>query len=492
MPEDGSMDVEKAPEAAAEEAPAPAPKPSASSFVALSKILAMLHDAVESSSSHLFERALRLTTPLRRKAQRKLLKRGIGLLGDDLALKGMFAGLCDLVPEESAAASEAEALAEGPTPPPTPASLSPELVVYLCNLVVSVLLREGRADAACDGATELLKYAQAFNRRTMDALSAKLFANLSLAHERRGTGASVRPVLTRCHRTACLQHNEIGQSVLLNCLLRNLLQSKLVDQAYKLVNKAQFPESVSNNQFCRYLYYVGRIEATQLDYGDAHLKLQQALRKAPQGTAAGFRLEAQKLAILVQLLMGEIPERALFTQPGMAEGLRSYLMLTRAVREGEITDFHGVIKSERETFLRDGNLVLVSRLAHNVIKTGLRRISVSYSRIALADVAAMLHLGSARAAEFVVAKAIRDGVIDAKIEHETQCVVTNESLDIYATEEPQVAFHRRIAFCMDLRNDAVRALQYPADAYKDKDKAPASEELDEEELAKELAEMDEE
>jgi 26S proteasome regulatory subunit N3 len=52
------------------------------------------------------------------------------------------------------------------------------------------------------------------------------------------------------------------------------------------------------------------------------------------------------------------------------------------------------------------------RLAHNVIKTGLRKISLSYSRISLADIASKLTLDDAASAEFVCAKAIRDGVIE--------------------------------------------------------------------------------
>lgn len=56
--------------------------------------------------------------------------------------------------------------------------------------------------------------------------------------------------------------------------------------------------------------------------------------------------------------------------------------------------------------------MLILRLRHNVIKTGLRAISLSYSRISLADVASKLALGSREDAEFIVAKAIRDGVIE--------------------------------------------------------------------------------
>lgn len=51
-------------------------------------------------------------------------------------------------------------------------------------------------------------------------------------------------------------------------------------QAEKLRSKAQRPEvSRSTHQLCRYLYYLGRIRAIQLEYTEAKDCLQQALRK---------------------------------------------------------------------------------------------------------------------------------------------------------------------------------------------------------------------
>ena len=44
------------------------------------------------------------------------------------------------------------------------------------------------------------------------------------------------------------------------------------------------------------------------------------------------------------------------------------------------------------------------RLRHNVIKTGVRMISLSYSRISLSDIAKKLLLDSAEDAEFIVSK----------------------------------------------------------------------------------------
>jgi len=33
---------------------------------------------------------------------------------------------------------------------------------------------------------------------------------------------------------------------------------------------------------------------------------------------------------------------------------------------------------------------------------------------------------------------------------------SKETVDVYATKEPQAAFHERIEFCLNLHNDAVK------------------------------------
>ena len=100
---------------------------------------------------------------------------------------------------------------------------------------------------------------------------------------------------------------------------------------------------------------------------------------------------------------------------------------------------------------------------------------------------AKLELESAAAAEFVCAKAIKDGVIDAVLEHEHGWMSSKELTDVYATGEPQKAFHRRIVFCLDVHNEAVKAMRYPMDAHKKDDKKePSDDDKTEEEIAKEI------
>jgi len=62
-----------------------------------------------------------------------------------------------------------------------------------------------------------------------------------------------------------------------------------ISQADKLVSKSTFPTLASTNAWARYLYYTGIIKAIQLDYSEAHKNLLQAIRKAPQNSAYGFK-----------------------------------------------------------------------------------------------------------------------------------------------------------------------------------------------------------
>ena len=65
-----------------------------------------------------------------------------------------------------------------------------------------------------------------------------------------------------------------------------------------------------------------------------------ALRKAPQISAIGFRQTASKLLTVVELLLGEIPERNRFTTKDMEGALKPYFELCQAVRRGNLGEFN--------------------------------------------------------------------------------------------------------------------------------------------------------
>jgi 26S proteasome regulatory subunit N3 len=337
-----------------------------------------------------------------------------------------------------------------------------EVVVYLQALLLVHLVKIKDLERAREVADNLVAKILEANKRHLDVLSSWVYFNYARTYELLGRFREIRKPLFDLYRHCCLKRDEAGQATLLNLLLRNYLHSKNYESAVHLISKTNFPENKSNNELIRYLYYTGKIKAVQLEYTDAYGRLMQAIRKAPESVSAlGFRLQAHKLAIVVELLMGEIPDRNIFSSEQYSKYLKPYYALVQTVLTGNLEEFRKTIAAYNQAFVKDKLLSLINRLHQNVIKTGLRRISISYSRISLRDIAEKLHLDANQDVEFIVAKAIRDGVMIAKIDHEQGLVYLREKKDLYATTEPEQAFKKRIEFCFNLYDASTKALQYP-------------------------------
>ena len=341
----------------------------------------------------------------------------------------------------------------------------PEVDVFLGILVQVHLFDSKQYQKGAEFSQYLAERIQALNRRTLDSLSAKVYFYFSLFNEHiaplppspESRVVAIRPALLAALRTAVLRKDIDTQASVIVLLLRNYLLTSHIAQADLLVSHTQFPENAVNNQVARFLYYLGRIRSIQLRYTEAHEHLTAATRKAPSSNCAvGFSQTATKLLLVVELLMGDIPDRSTFRQPSMEEALHPYFLLVQAVRVGNLEDFETAIADHADTFRRDGTYTLILRLRQNVIKTGIRMMSLSYSRISLRDICIRLHLGSEESAEYIVAKAIRDGVIEASLDRERGFMKSKEVGDVYATREPGEAFHDRIRACLALHDESVK------------------------------------
>jgi len=371
--------------------------------------------------------------------------------------------------------------------------LYPEVDYYMSLLVLIHLIDNNKGGEAVVCAGQIVSKLEGQNRRTLDLISAKCYFYYMRSHEMVSKLADSRTMLHSRLRTATLRNDFEGQAVLINCLLRNYLHYNLYNQADKLVLKCTFPEQASNNEWARYYYYLGRIKAMQLDYSEAHKHLLQSARKAPQNSAAGFKQHVAKLSVTVDLLLGNIPERQTFLVKEVKVALHPYLQLTQAVKSGDLVRFDQVVKNFAKQFTVDHTYTLIMRLHHNVVKTAVRTISLAYSKITFADIAQKLLLDSPEDAEFIVAKAIRDGVIEAVLDHDSGTMQSRDTSDVYATREPQIAFNQRIEFCLDLHNHSVKAMRFPPKSY-NKELESAEDRREREaqdlELAKEMAEDD--
>ncbi|KAI4129787.1 MAG: hypothetical protein LQ347_003637 [Umbilicaria vellea] len=377
----------------------------------------------------------------------------------------------------------------------------PEIDTYL-SILVQIHLHDTKSyERGAKFSTNLVERLRTLNRRTLDALSARVYFYYSLFFEQlaplppssMAPVVSIRQNLLGALRTSVLRKDQDTQATVTTLLLRNYLSTSHISQADLLISHSQFPPAASNNQIARYLYYLGRIRAIQLSYTEAHEHLIGATRKSPSTpSAGGFYQAASKLLVIVELLMGDIPDRAIFRQPNLERAMQPYLLLVQAVRVGDLEGFLKIVQVHSVSFRRDGTYTLILRLRQNVIKTGIRMMSLSYARISLRDICLRLGLESEESAEYIVAKAIRDGVIEATLDHEHGYMKSKEAGDIYATREPGEAFHERIRACLDLHDESVKAMRFPMNQHRLELKNAQEARERERELAKEIVdgEMD--
>ncbi len=250
---------------------------------------------------------------------------------------------------------------------------SPEVESYIALLIILYLHDTEKNAQGQKLATEYVEKIHSWNRRTLDLIAARILFYYARFWEIDGELGDARPyvifplanlprTLLAAHRTATLRRDDECQATLVNLLLRSYLHYNLVDQADKLVSKTTFPDVANNNQVARYMYYLGVIKAIQLDYTAAHQHLQQAIRKGPQNAmAAGFQQAIHKMSIIVTLLTGDIPDRAIFRQSYLQKSLEPYLHLTHAVRVGDLSKFGEVLNMYGKVFRADHTYTLILR-----------------------------------------------------------------------------------------------------------------------------------
>uniref|UniRef100_A0A0K0FLM7 26S proteasome non-ATPase regulatory subunit 3 (inferred by orthology to a C. elegans protein) n=1 Tax=Strongyloides venezuelensis TaxID=75913 RepID=A0A0K0FLM7_STRVS len=341
----------------------------------------------------------------------------------------------------------------------------PEVELYIHTLAVLYLVDNKNNDNALKACQSLIDRIDVLESRSLDVILAKAFYYYGLMHERTGKLGVIISYYNARLRTATLRHQKESQAVLINYLLRAYIVTKQYQAAAQLLSKIVFPEHVNNNELARFYYYQGRIRALELKYKEAFELFENAFRKAPQNAAIGFKQNVQKWMIVLCLLRGEVPDKSIFKQDIFRGILIPYYRLANACRKGDVENFDEVVSEFREKFVNDEILSLVVRLRQNVIRTAVRNISLAYSKIGISEIAKKLGIKNSTEVEYLVAKAIKDGNINAYITFDKAAnerfLQSRDIEDMYKGERPQLDFDSRIRTCLELHNHLVRALRFP-------------------------------
>jgi len=383
-----------------------------------------------------------------------------------------------------------------------------EVELWLISLAVKACLNAGNAKLALEVSSLGIQLADSYIQvkqlsSSLFPLQARLFrfqnlAFISIYGNDSNQHNIYRASLQSSYRMAVHNSAHDTTSTIINLLLSSFIATRCIEQASQFLsvtsaahhNSSSASGKGSNAQYVRFLFYSGYIAALRVNYSESYAALAQCQRKCQANSSSsdvvgvqethkgvnGFVTSVNRLLIVVQLLLGDIPERSAFSPD-----LKEYLAVTQAVRRGDLNIFEQVVMQHSAAFNEHKTLSLIRRLSHSVLKAGLRRLVTSYSCIALSDVATRLGLNSGVTnVEFIVSKAIRDGVIDATLVHsstnpnlvllQSKDYNSNNSIsygsdNVYGTTlEPTEMYHRRIAYCLDLHNEAVRGLRYPKES----------------------------
>lgn len=324
--------------------------------------------------------------------------------------------------------------------------MTPQQYITACLPFIMFLFNNNRIDELKPFIASVIDYVNTHDiSRQFDRICAKIYFFYSITTE------DPLQTLLSAYRRSCDIHFHQTQATIVNCILKHYVDMGGYNLALSFLKHCKFPSDASPAQLGRYLFFDGHLNAVTLNYAEAQHKLQLSLRRAPQNHhAKGFRSLVTRHLMVVMMLQGQVPSRAmLLDQP-------TYLKLARSILQGDVISFQEVAQSQQ--FIDDGLAPLVQRLRSSVILAGLAMISSCYSRITFSDIAEMLHIGSPEDAEGFCAKAAADGLIDATIDHKNGCLlsVRNNNEDSSAGFSERI--HKDIQECFCIREDTQRTM----------------------------------
>ena len=255
-----------------------------------------------------------------------------------------------------------------------------EIYSFIFMIILTRLVDYRQYKECLDAVKHLISFFKSKESLTINTLKAKAYYYLALVTEKLNIQDEIINELQQAYRSACIDMDYISQVTLINCIIRYYLNNKNIEMARSFISKTKYIENISSYEDARYLFYIGKIEAIQMNYSDSYNNLYNSFRKAPEKTGDGFKNLVNKYLILVQLLMGEIPDIKSLMKSNRVrdyEEFKPYLLMLKIVRQGNLEEFKKGIKIYENFYKKDGTLNLVQRIRQVVIKAGLRKINFS-------------------------------------------------------------------------------------------------------------------
>ncbi|KAJ5080367.1 cop9 signalosome complex subunit 3 [Anaeramoeba ignava] len=197
--------------------------------------------------------------------------------------------------------------------------------------------------------------------------------------------------------------------------------------------------SITVKDVLLYYYYGGIIYGVLKRWRDATDFFEQAIT-VPGEALSAIVLESYKKYIFAHILaFGKAPSLPRYTSPVVVRLLKNlckpYEEFAKAYDTHDMGQLDMCLATHNEIFEKDKNIGLAKQCAQSLIRRGIQRLTKTYIKLPLEQIAKEFNLKSAQQAEFYILDMIEKGEVFAKIDQQEGQVSFFDDPEPYNTSE---------------------------------------------------------
>ena len=249
-------------------------------------------------------------------------------------------------------------------------------------------------------------------------------------------------------------------------IMRNLLFTKQLREMYLLMKNCFYPEQIHFIHYTKYLFYKGVFYGRM---GKLHLAFKfigEALRKAPEKSSKKYSkglekylLFVKKHLIVLELLLNDIPSPKMFEEE---PNLWHYKKLVKLVLNGYTEQFEDLLKKEKKTFQIDLVYPLMKQMHSIVIRNGLKKLSLAYTKISSNDILNKIHIRKEENFELnsFLTKS-KEHIENFAIDQKNDIIEFVKTKEVYSDQKIREQLLSRIKHLNSLDEQVIKSLRYP-------------------------------
>lgn len=249
-------------------------------------------------------------------------------------------------------------------------------------------------------------------------------------------------------------------------MMRNLLFSRQLREMFLLMKNCFYPEQIHFVHYTKYLFYKGVFYGRMGKLHLAYKFIGEALRKAPEKRGKNYSkglekylLFVKKHLIVLELLLNDTPSPKMFEEEPK---LWQYKKLVKLVLNGYTEQFENLLTKEKTNFQNDLVYPLMKQMHSIVIRNGLKKLSLAYTKISSNDILKKIHISKEENFELnsFLTKS-KEHIENFAIDQKNEIIEFVKTKEVYSDFKIREMLLSRVKHLNSLDEQVIKSLRYP-------------------------------